>query len=160
MARAKSIPEIFELVKQAVAKCTGRQRAGLMLGMANLGGGLDGLVGAFYPVETNIIVMNSLPLARLRANEPELYNPYVFHILLHEYLHSLGTIDEGATRRLVVRITSEVLGGDHPATALAKDLSKFVPKLVYPVVGWRPEKEFTIDLVEGFDISSTEPYIR
>ena len=43
-----------------------------MLGLANLGGGLDGFVGAFYPVATNIIVVNSLPLANIRQTDPAL----------------------------------------------------------------------------------------
>ena len=63
---ARDVTDVFELVKTSVSCCTGKGRAGLMLGLANLGGGLDGFVGAFYPVATNIIVLNSLPLARIR----------------------------------------------------------------------------------------------
>ena len=156
---AKDLAGIFELVKDAVRKSTGKERSGLMLGLANLGGGPEGFVGAFYPVATNIIVMNSLPLKRIKETDPALYKPYVFHILLHEYLHTLGIIDEVAARQKVYEISVKVFGPNHPVTLLAADLSRFMPKLVYPVYGWRPPQEYRLELVKGFDRSSTESYI-
>jgi len=158
--RAKDIPDIFELVKQAVRKTTGKERSGLMLGLSNLGGGPDGFVGAYYPVATNIIVMNTMPLDRIRQTDPSLYKPYVFHILLHEYIHALGTIDETATRDKASEISAKIFGTAHPATELAKDMTKYMPKLVYPVYGWKPEAEPTLQLVKGFDRSSTDLYIN
>lgn len=160
LERAKDIPEIFELVKQAVRKTIGKERSGLMLGLSNLGGGPEGFVGAFYPVATNIIVMNTMPLDRIKQTDPLLYKPYVFHILLHEYIHALGIIDEGATRAKAKEISEKVLGPQHTATELAMDMSRFMPKLVYPVYGWKPEVEPTLTLVKGFDRSSTDLYIN
>jgi hypothetical protein len=157
---ARDLPDIFELVKRVVRRTIGRERSGLMLGLADLGGGPEGFVGAFYPLTTNIIVMNSLPLRRIRESDPALYKPYVFHILLHEYMHTLGVIDEEATRAKVYEISAAAFGKDHPVTQFAADLSRFVPKLVYPVHGWRPQAEPTIELVKGFDRSSTDPYIN
>lgn len=157
---AKDLADIFELVKRAVRTTTGRERAGLMLGLANLGGGPQGFIGAFFPIATNIIVMNSLPLQRVKETDPALYRPYVFHILLHEYLHTLGIIDEAVTRQRAYEISEKLFGKNHPATQLAADLSKFIPKLVYPVYGWQPAEEYRIELVKGFDKSSTDAYIR
>lgn len=156
---AGDLADIFEIVKLAVRKTTGKERAGLMLGLANLGGGPQGFVGAFYPVATNIIVMNSLPLKRIRETDPALYKPYVFHILLHEYLHTLGIIDEAATRQKAFEISLKLFGKDHPVTQFAADLSRFVPKLVYPIYGWQPTEDYRLELVEGFDRSSTHSYI-
>jgi hypothetical protein len=156
---AKDLPDIFELVKAAVRRITGMERGGLMLGLADLGGGPEGLVGAFYPVATNIIVMNKSPLRRIEETDPSLYKPYSFHILLHEYLHTLGIIDEDATRRKAYEISVEIFGKDHVATRLAADLSKFIPKLVYPIYGWKPAQEYRLELVKGFDRSSTSSYI-
>lgn len=156
---ARDLADIFELVKTTVRKATGRERAGLMLGLANLGGGPEGFVGAFYPVATNIIVMNSLPLNRIKETDPSLYKPYVFHILLHEYLHTLGIIDEAATRQKAYEISAAAFGENHPVTQFAADLSRFIPKLVYPIYGWRPQQEFQLELIKGFDRSSTTPYI-
>jgi hypothetical protein len=156
---ADDLPDIFEVVKLAVRETTGKERAGLMLGLANLGGGPQGFVGAFYPVATNIIVMNSLPLKRIKETDPALYKPYVFHILLHEYLHTLGIIDEAATRQRAYEISVKLFGKEHPVSQFAADLSRFVPKLVYPVYGWQPEQDYTLELVKGFDRSSTSSYI-
>jgi len=156
---AKDLPDIFEIVKTAVRKSTGMERPGLMLGLANLGGGPEGLIGAFYPIATNIIVMNTLPLKRIKETDPALYKPYVFHILLHEYLHTLGIIDEAATRKKAYEISTEIFGKEHVVTQLAADLSRFIPKLVYPVYGWQPPEEYQLELVRGFDRSSTSSYI-
>jgi hypothetical protein len=156
---AKDLPDIFEIVKTAVRKSTGMERPGLMLGLANLGGGPEGLIGAFYPIATNIIVMNTLPLKRIKETDPALYKPYVFHILLHEYLHTLGIIDEAATRKKAYEVSTEIFEKEHVVTQLAADLSRFIPKLVYPVYGWQPPEEYQLELVKGFDRSSTTFYI-
>lgn len=160
LQKAKDMVDIFELVKTAVRKSIGRERSGLMLGLSNLGGGPEGFVGAFYPVATNIIVMNTTPLTRIKQTNPELFKPYVFHVLLHEYLHTLGIMDEAATRAKALEISERVFGKDHIATQLAMDLSKFMPNLVYPIYGWKPPGEPRLELVRGFDRSSTDLYIN
>jgi len=157
---AKDMVDIFEIVKKVVWKTTGKERAGLMLGLANLGGGPRGFVGAFYPLATNIIVVNSLPLRRIKETDPALYKPYIFHILLHEYLHTLGIIDEAATRAKAYEISAATFGKDHPVAQFAADLSRFVPKLVYPYYGWQPSEDYVLELVKGFDRSSTASYIN
>ena len=159
LEQARDLVDIFELVKAAVSSCTGRCRAGLMLGLADLGGSLDGFVGAFYPVATNIIVVNSLPLARIRQTDPRLFKPYAFHILLHEYVHTLGVMDEGEARAQVLSISRESFGDNHPVTDLARNMARYVPKLVYPVYGWQPREDYEIELVPGFDRSSSSGYI-
>ena len=156
---ASDLIDVFELVKSAVSNCTGKCRGGLMLGLANLGGGLDGFIGAFFPVNTNIIVMNSLPLARIQTTDPKLFKPYVFHILLHEYVHTLGVTDEAEAKALVAKISLETFGADHPVTDLARNMTRYLPKLVYPVYGWKPVEEYEIDLIRGFDRSSASSYI-
>lgn len=155
----KDLPDIFELVKDAVRQCTGWERAGLMLGLADLGGSPRGFVGAYYPVASNIIVMNRLPLRRIEQSEHALYKPYAFHILLHEYLHALGILDENATRAKVREISSELFGEEHVVTELASDLSSFVPMLMYPDPDWMPPEDAGLQLVKGFDRSSTDAYI-
>lgn len=160
LERARDIPEIFELVKLAVRKTWGKERSGLMLALSDLGGGPEGFVGAYYPVATNIIVMNRMPLLRIRQKDPHLYRPYIFHILLHEYIHSLGIMDEAETRKRVREISEKVLGPEHPASQLAADITRFMPNLVYPMGGWEPREGQTLELIRGFDRSATDNYIR
>jgi hypothetical protein len=150
---AKTLADIFEIVKAAVLESLGRSRGGLMLGLSDLGNHPQGWMGAFYPVGTNIIVMNKIPLERIKDTKPELYKPYIFHVLLHEYLHSLGYLDENIVRGKAHKITKAVFGEEHVATELAKDTTPFFPNLVYPDVFWRP-KDLNIELVEGFDRGS------
>ena len=91
---SESLPELFQLAKEGVKEILGKERSGLMLGMADLGMRPDWFVGAFYPVGSNIIVMNKTPLRFLEETKPKIVKPYCFHILLHEYLHSIGILDE------------------------------------------------------------------
>jgi len=149
----------FEQVKDVVRRQEGRERAGLMLGLQELGASLAGFVGAYYPVDSNIIVVNKTPLRRIMETEPQLFEPYSFHILLHEYIHSLGLLDEELTRRKAYDISRRHFGEDHLATEFARSLEQFMPNLVYPVYGWAPETASPIELVRGFDKSSTLGYI-
>jgi hypothetical protein len=153
LGKARTIADIFEVVKAAVVRRMRRSRGGLMLGLADLGNQPGGFFGAFYPVGTNIIVMNRIPMQRIRETQPELFNPYVFHVLLHEYLHSLGYLDEGAVRELSIQISESLFGKEHLTTRIAADTVAFFPNLVYPNILWRPE-DVNIELVEGFDRGS------
>jgi hypothetical protein len=150
---ANGLGDIFEVVKAAVHQIIGEVRGGLMLGLADLGNHPQGFLGALFPVGTNIILMNKIPLIRIKETTPELYKPYVFHVLLHEYLHSLGHLDEGIVRKKVHEISSEAFGEDHLATKIAANIMPYFPNLVYPDAAWQPEDP-TIDLVENFDRSS------
>jgi hypothetical protein len=150
---AKSMPDIFELVKSLVLKSMGKSRGGLMLGMANLGNHPQGFFGGFFTTGSNVIVLNKIPLQRIKETRPELYKPYVFHVLLHEYIHSLGYLDEVNVRSLVFAITREALGEQHLATQMAANAGEFIKHLAYPDVAWKPE-DSGLELVQGFDRSS------
>ncbi len=156
----KSLIDNFELVKNAVLKSEGKSRAGLMLGLQELGATLNGFIGAYYQIASNIIVVNTTPLRRIIETDKELLNPYGFHVLLHEYIHSLGFLDEEFTKQKTYEITKKYYGEDHLATALSKDMKHFFPNLVYPIQGWLPSEGVPkIKLVKGFDWSSSNHYI-
>ena len=93
LERAKDLTDIFEVVKEAVRVQMGISRAGLMLGLAEMGGDNKSFVGGLYPVTSNIIVMNKSVLNRIMVMQPDLYKSYAFHVLLHEYLHAIGILD-------------------------------------------------------------------
>lgn len=157
----QNLIDIFEDVKDAVRKSEGRSRAGLMLGMQELGSTLNGFIGAYYPVTSNIIVINKTPLRRITETNPRLLKPYSFHVLLHEYIHALGYLDEEITKRKTYEISKENFGETHIITKLSKDMTQFFPNLVYPIQGWLPTSNNTpiIKLVKGFDWSNTNSYI-
>jgi hypothetical protein len=156
----KEFIDIFEKVKQVVKKSEGRSRAGLMLGLQELGSSLNGFIGAYYPVASNIIVMNKTPIRRIMETKPELIKPYGFHILLHEYIHTLGFLDEKITRHKTYEISKEHFGEKHIITKLCTNVEQFFPNLVYPIYGWIPLKNTPpIEIIKGFDKSNTNNYI-
>ncbi len=153
LENAKTLADIFEVVKASVWESRKASRGGLMLGLANLGNHPQGFFGAFYPVGTNVIVLNKIPLERIKETRPELYKPYIFHVLLHEYLHTLGYLSESGVRLMVLEITREVFGEGHLATRIAADTTQFFKNLVYPHAAWQPD-DMRLELVEGFDRGS------
>jgi hypothetical protein len=150
----------FEVVKDIVRKSEKRSRAGLMLGLQELGSNLNGFIGAYFPVSSNIIVINKTPLRRIIDTNPNLIKPYGFHVLLHEYIHSLGFLDEQVTRQKTYEISKQHFGDKHIITQLSTNIARFFPNLVYPIYGWMPPKNFPqIEIIQGFDKSNTENYI-
>ena len=150
---ARTLADIFELVKEVVWNSRMKSRAGLMLGLADLGNSPQGFVGAFFTVGSNFIVMNRIPLERIKDTRPELFKPFAFHVLMHEYIHSLGYMDEQLVRQMVYDISRAGMGESHLATQLAQDPTRFIPNLAYPNLAWKP-KDFKMELVEGFDRGS------
>jgi len=109
---------IFELVKAAVENTIGKRRVGLILGLSDL----PNHVGAFHQMSSNFIVMNKRLLEEvIKTGNKKLINSYIFHVLLHEYIHSLGYMNEQKTQILTHAISEKVLGSDHPATKIALD---------------------------------------
>ncbi|MGB8217470.1 MAG: hypothetical protein WCE94_09230 [Candidatus Methanoperedens sp.] len=153
LENAKTLADIFEVVKAAVWESQRKSRAGLMLGLANLGNHPQGFFGGFYPVGSNVIVMNKIPLERIKETRPELYKPYIFHVLLHEYLHTLGYLSESGVRQMAHEITRQVFGEEHLATKIAKDTTLYFNNLVYPNAAWQPD-DMNLELVDGFDRGS------
>ena len=150
----------FEDVKKIVKKFEGRSRAGLMLGLQEIGATMQGFIGAYFPVSSNIIIINKTPLRRIFETNPELLKPYGFHILLHEYLHSLGFLDEAFAKQKTYEICKKQFGENHIITKLSSDMKQFLPNLVYPIHTWLPPKGTpVIEIVRGFDHSNVDSYI-
>jgi hypothetical protein len=121
--------DVFELVKKSAERSLGHRRAGLMLYLARL----PKHIGAFHTVGTNGIVMNrnTLDVITHGARSLREINSYVYSILLHEYLHALGYIEERDVRKLVYDVSLDTFGPDHPATQSAsKGPSAIFPDIV------------------------------
>ena len=114
---SENFGDIFDIVKKTVKQQLGMERGGLMLVLADL----PMQLGAFHGVGTNQIVMNRTLLDKIvGAGHPRSHiNAFVYSILLHEYLHSLGIINESEVRRLVNEISLNTFGPDHPASSIA-----------------------------------------
>lgn len=145
--------DIFDIVKRAVKRAIGRERVGLMLYLGNL----PLHVGAFHQIGSNGIVINKR-LVNLMSRSAESItetNSFIFTLLLHEYLHSLGYLDEGQVRKLVYEISRETFGSDHPATrmALRTPLPRIPPSEMQPNKG-----DLELELIKDFE-RPNQPYI-
>mgnify|MGYP001597492777 CR=1 FL=1 len=152
---AKTIADIFKIVKEVVREYLDIEQAGLLVGIADLGAHSQGFIGAFYSLEANAIVINKKPLARILQTNPLLYNYYLFHVMLHEYIHSIGALDEAQARLLVYEISAHYFGKEHTVTQLASNIEKFIPNLAYPIEGFQPPQDIGIEFVRGIDIRNT-----
>ncbi len=135
--------DVFELVKEVVRLREGVSRPGLVLGLQELGMSWKGFIGAYYPITSNTIVINKTLLRRIAECNSQLLEPYAFHVLLHEYLHSLGYFDEEVIRRKTLEISRNLFGEKHIITRLSRDISQCSPHIVYPIYGWIPPKEIS-----------------
>ncbi|KPV63844.1 MAG: hypothetical protein AOA66_0573 [Candidatus Bathyarchaeota archaeon BA2] len=129
----------------------------LRLGLVGgLGIACSTTIGAFHPVGSNIIVMNRAPLkVAVKNTDKTTFNSYCFHLLLHEYLHSLGYIDENNVKELTQEVCMLALGKAHPATVMAeRGIATYSPKVTYFTEEFPLPRELQIEIVKDFDRSS------
>jgi hypothetical protein len=155
LSSADGFDLIFEMVKEATERTLGMHRAGLTLVL----GDIPNNVGAYHEMGSNAIVMNRnlLRIVEKLSKTRSKRNSYVFMILLHEYLHSLGYTSDRQVRNLGKQITDGFLGRRHIASEMAiRPLDQFFPDLA-KFSGFRDKGEY--QMVRRFDSSST-PYIK
>lgn len=148
---AEDFGDVFEVVRDSVETVLGERRVGLSLGLAEL----PNMVGAMHGVGSNMILMNRtiLDFVKRSARSTLEVNSFVYHILLHEYLHSLGHVDEKQVRALTRKVATEALGEDHLATRIStEDLWHFYPGIRELGPGGMGKD---VEIVEDFDKSST-----
>lgn len=154
LACAEDFDVIFEMVKAATEESLGMHRAGLTLVL----GDIPNVVGAYHQMGSNTIVMNRnlLRIVQKLSKSKARVNSYIFMILLHEYLHTLGFESDKQVRDLSQQISRGFLGGRHPASDMAvMPLDRFFPDLP-KFAAFRDKGVY--ETVRRFDSSST-PYI-
>ncbi len=117
LEKSEDFGDVFEIVKRSVKEHLQKERGGLMLVLADL----PLQLGAFHGLGSNSIVMNRSLLDRVVAagHPPTQVKSFVYSILLHEYLHSLGLVDENEVRGLVREVSLRSFGAEHPAAKVA-----------------------------------------
>jgi hypothetical protein len=154
LGAARSYDDIFSMVKAHVEGVLGLHRAGLTLGLASLPSG----IGAYHVVGSNMIVLNREILEKVRdAEPPEIVASFIYMLLLHEYLHSLGFTNEGRVRSTSEEVATQALGAGHPASILIRTpLTELFPYLGTLHYADRPLGD--IEVVRDFD-SRSYPFI-
>ncbi|MFW9818781.1 MAG: hypothetical protein ACFFE5_04160 [Candidatus Thorarchaeota archaeon] len=158
----KQMPKIFKQVKNDVRKVYGRHRAGLSLGLVEMGMYRGGFIGGMHFSPGTDIVMNKTPLKIILREQPsEVVWAYTYHILLHEYIHSLGILNEKQCRIITLKISEKVFKEiDHPAIILAKNgIGTFFPdlNLIYAPPDLNPDG-IPIEYIYNFDHESYDYY--
>jgi predicted Zn-dependent protease with MMP-like domain len=155
----KMIPDIFEDIKKRVYDTIGRKRAGLMLGLSEIGIYRGFYIGAYHILTSNYIVLNKTPLHVLKDKSEDLVYAYIYHLLLHEYIHTLGVADELICRQLTYEISNENFGKDSMITFLAGGgFKKLFPEIIHAPIDFGAKIDKRIELVRGFDRSSCNYY--
>ncbi|MHB1493542.1 MAG: hypothetical protein ACYCSG_00945 [Thermoplasmataceae archaeon] len=148
-----NIDSIFSIVKKSVKNVIGKERSGLGLAFSNLPWNL----GAFWQVGGNYIVMNEGLVNSMKglSKSEEEFNSFIYMILAHEYIHSLGFIDELEARRMTAIVATRTFGKDHIVSKMSTgDIWSLYPDLKYSPSGNGEELRF----IRNFD-SSTTSYI-
>jgi len=128
----KDFNEIFEFVKYCVSTVFQMNRTGLNLILQ----GMPSNLGAYHVLGSNIIVANRYLLEYIKNTySKEQYNSYVFAVLAHEYLHSLGIVDENQVRNLTYKLCLRLFGIDHTTTKFANNPLNAFPHI--PMMGNR-----------------------
>ena len=162
----KQIPDIFERVKRDVERVINQHRAGLSLGLVDMGFSRGGFIGGMYFSGGTMILMNSSALKLLISKSEiaeiseEIILAYVYHILLHEYIHSLGYLNERTCHRITSFVTKEVIPNpEDPAHIMAtRGIGVYFPEIKYAPVGYKMQNNLYIEHVENFDKGSTNYY--
>lgn len=74
-------------------------------------------------MRSNIIVLNKLALGIIKqlSKTCEDYNSYLYMVLVHEYLHSFGIIDENNVRQMTYDLRRSLFGDSRISTLMAMD---------------------------------------
>jgi hypothetical protein len=145
--------QAFELVKSAVEDKFDMHRAGLSLILQ----GLPTKLGAYHILGSNLIIVNKRILGIIKTYKSiEEYNSYLFMVLTHEYLHSLGIIDEIQVRKMTYALLVSLVGEQHLATKMARHQ----PWDLFPELSFFNDNSFEqkFELIKNFD-KTTQSYI-
>jgi hypothetical protein len=146
---AKNYAEVWQIVKATVEYAYNKRGSSMMLFLDDL----PLQLGAYYPVGTNNIVLNRtlVDVVETAIKSKATVNALIYNLLLHEYLHALGTLDEGAVRRQVVEVAKKCFGECYQATELARK-SPWVLLKDLPLAGITPSKR-VMEIVRDFEKS-------
>lgn len=153
----REIPDIFEKVKIDVKKVLKKHRAGLTLAFVKMGMYNGGFVGGMHISPGNDIYMNETALERIILKQSgEIVRAYAYHILLHEYIHSLGVLNEKDCREATLGVSKQIFKKDDPALILAENgIGTYFPdlKMIYAPPELSPHG-LSVEYIKDFDKES------
>jgi hypothetical protein len=97
--------------------------------------------------------MNKAPLKIIERTKPSLLKPYVFHVLMHEYLHTLGVLNERHAELFTYDVNLQLFGRNHEATRMSFNFDSLLPEIILPGFAMMP-REKIIDILDDFERTS------
>jgi hypothetical protein len=146
--------EIFGVVKKVIRKLLRMERAGIGMMLSDLPPEL----GAYWEIGGNFIVFNEslIKTMRLISKSDREFNSFIFTVLTHEYLHSLGFIEESVAISSTANVALKAFGPIHPASLMASGNIWNI----YPLLAMAPHVGRGLSrIVRGFDEEPTRNYI-
>ena len=137
---------IFRVVRESVYEYLGVRRSGLSLVLRDMPTNVLG----YHVAGSNFIVLNRRIFKAAERMDRRIFNSLAYVVLLHEYLHSLGFLDESIVREYVRRISEAFFGRGHPVYRFS--VSPYNEELVREAYKYlEPEKW---ELIREFDYES------
>ena len=155
LRKAKTITQIFKLVKRLVEESLGLRRAGVEIALASLPPNYEALTDP----ASNYIILNQNTLHALQQlieNEVEIKS-YIFRRLLEEYLKALG-IEKDEAAHLTRRLIRQSFQRNH---AIQKYMNASIVEL-YPEITLAPQQRSrgtTIHIITEETDNDTPQYI-
>ncbi len=120
---------LFNLVRDIISDKMNKKRSHILLGLIELGFNRGGFIGGLHLGGSNEIFLNKSALKVMQSeSKSEYYKAYLFILLLHEYIHSIGVMNELKTRKFTRVIAQEVFDDNHPVVKLAVEgIQKYFP---------------------------------
>ena len=143
--------DLFRLVREVVWEYTRKTRPGILLGLAEMGFDRGNFIGGLHFTGTNEIYLNRSALRVMKEeSSPELTKAYIFLLLTHEYLHSVGVHSEGKTRELTAALLVTLFGEQHPSSIMAQRGLNYYFPYTFNFRRYRPSREEigTVDYVK------------
>ncbi len=110
---------LLDLIRRIVQEHSEKSHPGILLGLEDLGFNPKGFIGGYHRVGTNEIYLNRNVLQIMKDDTPdEHYKAYLFHLLLHEYIHSVG-FNEEDTEKETYKTSITIFGTRHPVAKIA-----------------------------------------
>jgi hypothetical protein len=153
LENAKSYSEVWKIVQDTVDSALHERRKGMMLFLDDL----PIQLGAYHSVGTNNIVLNRVLVQIVEAeiDSKLVVNALIYNLLVHEYLHAMGELDEGAVRKQVVDVSRKCFGEDYLVTQVALKSPWSLLKGI-PLEGVKVPRRF-MEVVKDFE--KTDRYV-
>ncbi|OLS26794.1 MAG: hypothetical protein HeimC3_06860 [Candidatus Heimdallarchaeota archaeon LC_3] len=116
----EDISSIFRLVRNSVWLFMRKTRPGILLGLVELGFDRGNFIGGLHYSGTNQMFLNKSALRVMQEESgPDEYKAYLYFLIMHEYIHSIGYYDEMLTRKITKEIILKIFGEAHILGKLA-----------------------------------------